>query len=116
MRRDVDGDPRRPRFTPLRERLLRSHLLVALIGTSVIAAGVGAALYARAATLQLTTHTDVLQTAARELVQQDSSLSAHHVAERLSAIALSQEARQRADAERLVQVIDVELAIVFVLM
>jgi len=89
---------------------------VALIGTTVIAGGVGAAIYARAATLQVTTHTDVLQTAARELVQQDPSESARHVAERLSAITLVQEARQRADAERLVQVIDIEIAIVFVLM
>src|SRR5258706_610306 len=73
MRQNVDGGPRRPRFIPLRERLLRSHLLVALIGTTVIAGGVGAAIYARAATLQLTTHTDVLQTAAHDLVQQDQS-------------------------------------------
>jgi len=51
-----------------------------------------------------------------ELVQQDPSGSARHVAERLSAIALAQEAAQRADAERLVQDIDVEIAIVFVLM
>jgi len=65
MRRDVDGDTRRPRFTPLRERLLRSHLLVASIGGSVIVAGVGAALYARAATLRLTMRSDGLQAVAR---------------------------------------------------
>jgi PAS domain S-box-containing protein len=117
MRRDVDGIPaRRPRFTPLRERLLRSHLLVASIGTSVIVAGVGAALYARASTLRLTTEPDVLQTAARELVQQDPTPAARHVAKRLSAVALAQQARQRADAERLVDVIDVEITIVVVLL
>src|SRR5690349_21726889 len=101
VRRDVDGQrTSRPRFTPLRERLLRSHLLVASIGTFVIVAGVGAALYARSATLRLTTEQDLLQSAARHLVQEDRSPDVRRAVEILSAIALGEQARQRADAEQ----------------
>ncbi len=39
MRRDVETiPPAHPRFAPLRERLLRSHLLVALLGLLLQAA------------------------------------------------------------------------------
>ena len=116
MRRDVDGDTRRPRFTPLRERLLRSHLLVASIGGSVIVAGLGAALYARAATLRLTMRSDGLQAVAREVVQHDPTPPVRYAVERLSAAALAQHVQQRADAAHLVRVIDAEIAIVIVLL
>ena len=111
-REDVPGAGGRG-FAPLRERLLRSYLLVGLIGTAVVTAGVAAALYVRVAIERLAADIDTeVEAAVHDLVQHDPEPSVRRVSVVLGEIATREQERRLAEARRVVRVIDGAIAVV----